>query len=190
MSEKICVSNVCLLIFLLPVPPPPIILIVVVVAEVEVVQFGGQFEGLEVDSVSQDAADAAESSTKLRTFLGFVGDNLQGGAEALVLVGEPFQQRHGFDQLQLDAGFFVDKVGFILFLVLIEMKDLLLVVAVVLEHVTHDLQVLPHDEDLHSAHLERFERVVDAEAEFARVLRDLVEIFSDQLLFLDEFHVG
>jgi len=70
------------------------------------------------------------------------------------------------------------------------MQDLLLAGRSVLEDVTLDVQILPTDEDLDGAHLQRLQGVVDAEAVLARVLRDLIEVASYQLLFLDKFHVG
>ena len=40
----------------------------------------------------------------------------------------------------------------------------------------HRVEILIHDQRLHRAHLERLERVVDAEAVLARVLRDIPEM--------------
>ena len=66
--------------------------------------------GLEVNLVPQHAADATKPSNVLGTLLAFVCDDLQGGAKVLVVVGEPFQQRHLLLQLQLNTGFLVLKI--------------------------------------------------------------------------------
>jgi len=47
---------------------------------------------------------------------------------------------------------------------------------VVLQNVAHRVEIFPYDQRLYRPHLERLQRVVDAEAELARVLRDLVEV--------------
>ena len=48
-------------------------------------------------------ANPTEAAYKLAALLTLVGDDLEGGSEGLVVVGEPLQQRLAFNQLQLHA---------------------------------------------------------------------------------------
>lgn len=48
-------------------------------------------------------SDATEPSDELRSLLALVGDDLEGGAESLVVIGQPLQERLAFDQLQFYA---------------------------------------------------------------------------------------
>lgn len=49
-------------------------------------------------------SDAAKAAHKLAALLTLVRDDLEGGAEGLVVVSEPLQQRLTLDQLELHAG--------------------------------------------------------------------------------------
>ena len=84
---------------------------------------------------------------------------------------------------------FIDKQGLVLSLLGLQEQDLLLASGAVLEHVSLNVQVLPDDEHLDRAGLERTQRLVDAEAVEAGVLGDLVEEARDELLLLDELDV-
>ena len=48
-----------------------------------------------------------------------------------------------------------------------------------------DVQVLPADQRLHSAHLQRLQGIIYTEAVLARILANLVEVSANQLLLLD-----
>lgn len=53
--------------------------------------------------------NATESSHKLATLLRFVGDDLQGGTEALVVVGQPFEQWLRLHQLHFDSALVAER---------------------------------------------------------------------------------
>jgi len=52
-----------------------------------------------------------------------------------------------------------------------------------------DIQVLPHDQGLHSTEFKRFQRIIDTKAVFARVLADLIEVLLDEPLLLHKLDV-
>lgn len=56
--------------------------------------------------------------------------------------------------------------------------------------VAGNVEVLPDDESLDCSELEGFERILDTEAVFSCILTDLIEVFLDEPLLLDEFDVG
>ena len=81
---------------------------VLVVVKIELVFFGVvQLKRLEVDLVPEHSADATEAANILRTLLALVGDDLENGAEILVVVCQPFQERHLLFKLQLHARFLI-----------------------------------------------------------------------------------
>ena len=69
-------------------------------------------------------------------------------------------------------------------------RIVLLTASGVAENVARDVQILPDDESLDSAELKRLQGVFNTEAVLRGVLADLVEVPLDELLLLDELHVG
>mmetsp|Transcript_11687 Transcript_11687/g.39916 ORF Transcript_11687/g.39916 Transcript_11687/m.39916 type:complete len:390 (-) Transcript_11687:634-1803(-) len=143
----------------------------------------------ELHLVPQDAPDTPKPLYKLRALLGAVRDELERGAEALVVLREPLDELLLLDHLELRARLRVVEEGLVLGLLVREVQHGLLPRGVVLEHVAVHLEVLVDEQRLHSTHLERAERVLHAKAVAARVLGNLLEVLGDELLLLYELDV-
>jgi len=147
---------------------------------VEFVELGGHLELEEVDAPPEDAADAAEAAAELGALLTSVGDEFEGGAEVLVVVGEPFDEGDGVDDFEVAA---VLEVVFVLLLVLVEVEDLVGAGGLVAEGEAVDVEVFPDDEGFDGAEVEGLEGVADHEAVLAGVLGDFRQSRSGGVFF-------
>jgi len=139
--------------------------------------------------VSQDSADASETLAELRTLLGAVGNELKGGAKALVVVCEPLHQGYGLNGLEVLAGAFVLEVLRVLLVILREVLDNIGSSSRVLELVTGNLKVLPKDEGVDSTKVEAPQGILNSKAILASVLGNLIEEGGNQFLLLDELDI-
>ena len=58
------------------------------------------------------------------------------------------------------------------------------------ENISSDVEVFPDNEGLDGTKLQCLQRILDTVAVLSGVLADLVEVPLDELLLLDELHVG
>ena len=52
-----------------------------------------------------------------------------------------------------------------------------------------NVKILPTDQSLHRSHLQGLEGVIHAETVFPRILGNLIKVFSDQFLLLNELYI-
>lgn len=157
-----------------------------------VVVFSDLLVLLKVDLVPEQPADATKAFDKLGALLGSVGDKLEGGAKIFVVFGEPLHQQLLVDDLGFAAVLALLELGlpiwgavehhhqdneqkrekmYLCCLLLLGQEDrLFLASGVVLDNVTHDVEVFPNDQGLHRAHVEGLERVAHTKAVAASVL--------------------
>mmetsp|Transcript_58487 Transcript_58487/g.102822 ORF Transcript_58487/g.102822 Transcript_58487/m.102822 type:complete len:308 (-) Transcript_58487:581-1504(-) len=154
------------------------------------VQLGRHLHLHEVHLPSQQTADAAETAAELGALLRAVRDELQLGAEALVVVGEPLHEGLAIYYLELHARDRVVEVGVVALLVGGQVQHALLARAHVADHKAVHCQVLPDNQRLDGTHLQGLECVLHHEAVLAGVLRDLVHVALQQTLLLHQLHVG
>mmetsp|Transcript_20649 Transcript_20649/g.59797 ORF Transcript_20649/g.59797 Transcript_20649/m.59797 type:complete len:297 (+) Transcript_20649:155-1045(+) len=144
---------------------------------------------LELYPVPHQAAHSTEALAKLIALLGPIGDELKFGAEGLVVLHDPFDEQNAVDDIQLHARFRISVELLVLCLRGCQEKDLLCIRVGIFDLNSLDLQLLPHDQRGHGAHLKPGHRVLDAEAILSGVLRYLVQEASDEPLLLNEFHI-
>mmetsp|Transcript_4616 Transcript_4616/g.6445 ORF Transcript_4616/g.6445 Transcript_4616/m.6445 type:complete len:244 (+) Transcript_4616:88-819(+) len=175
--------------------------IIVNVVKVVGSRFGGAHEiivntqsGLvqsgKVNLVPKDASNTTESLAELGSFLTLVGDKFQSGTKLLVVVGKPFQQGDLLHNFQLNSGGFVTEERLVFLLFFGQMKDLGFIGSRILDFVSADIQIFPHDQSLDSTHFQSSQGVTNTVAILASVLGNFIKVLGDQLLLLNKFDVG
>lgn len=140
--------------------------------------------------VAQEATDAAKSFAELEALGTLVGNELDFHAEISVMHEEPVGESHGRDYFQVDAGLGVFHVLGVLLLGVAQELDSSIASGWVLEVVSGVGNVLPQDEGGDGSHSHGLDGVVHSELDHASVQSDLVVELTEQLLLLDELHVG
>merc|ERR1712008_510703 len=80
--------------------------------------------------------------------------------------------------------------GLVFLLLRVEEENLLLPACMILQRHPLDIEILPADQNLYSAHFQSLKRVLHTKTVFASVLGNLIKVPSNQLFLLDELDIG
>lgn len=142
-----------------------------------------------VDLVPQYGANPSKSFDKLIAFAGPIRHKFQVGPEILVFLRQPFEERTLVDNLHFLTCLLVHELIPIGLLALQGMDHPFSPVSG-FENRASDVKILIDNQDFCGAQLERLQCIIHTVTDFAAILADLLEVFTNELFFLDEFDIA
>lgn len=140
--------------------------------------------------VSQEASDSSEPVHELIAFLRFISDEFESRAKVGVMMAEPFSKRLYRDNFQISLSFGVLEVLVILLLHFVQIINFRLILILVLDLESLQLEFFVDHDSFERAAFECCDGFIYTEDDHAGILRNFLQEFRNQLLFLHEFNIS